>query len=372
MNIVIAIVIFSLVIIIHELGHFLLAKKNGIGVTEFSVGMGPRIFTIVKGVHGMSIKFFASMDECMNREDWKERTKYSLKIFPLGGSCMMLGEDEVVEDDKAFGKKSVWARISVIFAGPLFNFLLAFLLALIIVGFNGYDPTVISMDDIEDDMPMAEAGFQTGDEIIKINGTRVHFTREIQMEFFFQPLREKPVEITVLRDGEKITKTVTPKLVEENKYMLGFGYPRYNVKAENAVEILKYSVYEVKFWIVNTIKSLGFMLQGKVKMDDMAGPVGIVDMIGDTYEASKPAGLGFVVLQMLNISLLISANLGVMNLLPIPALDGGRLVFLFLEALRGKPIDQNKEAMVHMIGLVALMILMVFVMFNDVGRIIGR
>lgn len=371
MNVVIAILIFSIIIIIHEMGHFLLAKKNGIGVTEFSVGMGPRIITVVKANKGLSMKFLASSDDCMNRPDWKDKTKYSIKILPLGGSCMMLGEDETVDDDRAFGKKSVWARISVIFAGPFFNFILAFILALIIIGCNGYDPAIIS--EVSKDSAMAEAGFEKGDLITKINGSRIRFLREVNREFAFQPVSEAAVDITVERNGKTITNTVTPKLDEDGKYKLGLGYSHVypNVRPD-ALGTLKYSIHEVNYWIVTTVKSLGQIIQGRVKMDDLAGPVGIVNIIGDTYEKSKPDGIGFVLLNMLNISLLLTANLGVMNLLPIPALDGGRLVFLFLEAIRGKPIDQEKEAIVHLVGLVALMILMVVVMFNDVGRLIGR
>ena len=123
MQILIALLVFSVIIIIHELGHFSLARKNGVTVTEFSVGMGPRLVTIVKGDNGISAKIFASTDTCMNRADWKDHTKYSLKLLPLGGSCMMLGEDEDVQDVNAFNNKGVWARISVIFAGPFFNFI---------------------------------------------------------------------------------------------------------------------------------------------------------------------------------------------------------------------------------------------------------
>ena len=366
MKIVIAILIFSAIIIIHELGHFLLAKKNGIGVTEFSVGMGPRIFTLVKTAQGLSFKVFASTDDCMNRADWKDRTKYSLKLLPIGGSCMMLGEDEALEDERAFNSKSVWARISVIFAGPFFNFLLAFVLAMIIIGSVGYDPAKISA--LEPGYPMEQAGFQVGDTITKINGSSIHFQREISAYLQFNPVSDKEVKITVVRDGEKLTKSITPVSTKDGyKLGLGFSNPR---EKTSALNVVKYGLYEVKFWITTTVDSLKQLVMGKINKKDLAGPVGIVDMIGDRYEESKSEGGFMTLLEMFNISILLSANLGVMNLLPIPALDGGRLVFLFIEAVRGKPIDREKEGMVHLIGLAALMILMVLVLFNDISRLI--
>lgn len=428
MNILIALIVFSIIIIIHELGHFLLAKKNGIGVTEFSVGMGPRIASFKKG-----------------------ETRYSLKLLPFGGSCLMVGEDELVDADNAFNKKSVWARISVVVAGPIFNFILAFLLALFIIGNIGYDPAAITK--VEPNMGAYEAGLRVGDVITEINGKNVDISRDItnfyqfsqvthapveikylragkkktakinpmktktyQMGFYYDPtdmpaqivqvgektpfntagikagdiitkvdnqeiasgnelneyfssnpLSEASVLVTYEREGETNTAKVTPKFIEES-YKLGFGY---NVGREKTspLGVIKYSAIEVKYWIVTTVKSLEQMVMGRVSKDDIAGPVGIVNIIGDTYEESRQEGTLMVLLNLANISILLSANLGVMNLLPIPALDGGRLLFLILEVFRGKPVDQEKEGLVHMIGLIALMILMVFIMFNDISRL---
>ena len=344
MSIILAILIFSLIVIIHELGHFLLAKKNGILVTEFSVGMGPRLLSTVRG-----------------------GTRYSLKLLPLGGSCLMVGEDEESDEENAFNNKSVWARISVVFAGPFFNFVLAFILAIFIIGSIGYDAPVVWK--ITEGYPAQEAGMQAGDEIVRLNDTDIHVYREVTL---FVQLNQKngdqPVEVEYVRDGEHHVVSLTPKQDENGYYYLGFTGSGIRTKG-NALTTLKYSAYEVKYWISTTIKSLGMLFQGEVTADDVAGPVGIVDMIGDTYEASRPDGAFYVWLNMLNISILLSANLGVMNLLPLPALDGGRLVFLFLEVLRGKAIDPEKEGMVHMIGLMALMALMVLIMFNDVRNV---
>lgn len=342
LKIIIALLIFSLIIVIHEMGHFLLAKKNGIYVTEFSVGMGPRIVSFVRG-----------------------ETRYSLKLFPFGGSCMMLGEDESSDDERAFGKKPVWARISVIAAGPIFNFILAFILALFVVGSIGYDAPIVNQ--VMEGYPAQEAGMQHGDKILRINNEKINLYREISI--FVQLNQGKTAKITYERDGVKHDVTLEPKLNEEaGIYQFGLIGPDKRVKG-NAITTIQYSAHEVNYWIKLTIKSIGMIFEGKVTKDDVQGPVGMVNMIGDTYEESKSDGAFYVWLSMINISLWLSANLGVMNLLPLPALDGGRLVFLIIEAIRGKPVNQEKEGMVHFVGLMLLMALMVFVMFNDIRRL---
>ncbi len=452
MNIILSILVFSLIIIIHELGHFLLAKKNQIFVREFSIGMGQRVITLVKTKKGYRPRFFLSQHDFEETPEWKDTTKYSWKLFPVGGSCIMMGEDEVLNDDRAFNKKGVWARISVIFAGPLFNFILAFILAMIIVGMVGYDParviqveensvaqeagllpgdiitnfngsrvdigreyetylqfnpldgsditvsymrkgekgtnkikitptkidtyrlgigytgdaTEADISSIDEGMPFDKAGMKQGDIIQKINDTPITSGSELSQYFQDNPLTTAPIQVTYRRNGETKSVEVTP--VAYSYYTTGF-HVNTNREKTNIIGVFKYSAVEVKYFIVTTIKGLGQLITGRISTKEMAGPVGIVNMIGDTYEASKRDGIIYIFLNMILMSIMLSANLGVMNLLPIPALDGGRLIFLFLEAFRGKPIDQNKEGLVHMIGLVALMILMVFVMFNDINRL---
>ncbi len=336
MNIIVALLIFGLIIVIHELGHFLLAKKNGIYVTEFSVGMGPKIASFVKN-----------------------ETRYSLKLLPLGGSCMMLGEDEASEDERAFSKKSVWARIAVVAAGPIFNFILAFVLSIFVISIMGYQPPKIQK--VSENYPAYEAGLMAGDVITKINGKSIVIYPEIRNYLQFNP--GKTLEIEYKRDGKQYETTLTP-VNEEGYYRMGIEGGKY--QKDNILNILKYSAYEVKYWIQLTVETLGQLIGGKVSTDDIGGPVRIVSIIGDTYEQSKSVGLLKVIISLANISILLSANIGVMNLLPLPALDGGRLVFMIIEVLRGKPIDKEKEGMVHFIGFIALMILMVFIMFNDI------
>ncbi|MCR5793386.1 MAG: RIP metalloprotease RseP [Lachnospiraceae bacterium] len=364
-KIIAALIIFSIIVVIHELGHFLLAKKNGIFVTEFSVGMGPRIATICKTKDGIRGGFFVSTKSMNEREGWQDVTKYSIKLLPLGGSCIMLGEDEIIEDEAAFNKKGVWARISVVFAGPFFNFILAFVLAMILVAYVGYQPSVIS--DVEAGMPMEKAGLKAGDEIIQINNSKINMTEDIAAYMTFHPMDGSKVDIRYVRDGQKYDASVTPVKTDMG-YRLGFSYAGEYKKA-TPVEVVKYGFLECKYWVKVTVLSLKQMVLGKVSKDDIAGPVGIVNMVGDVIEETEQYGFMTMVMSLINMCILLSANLGVMNLLPIPALDGGRLVFLFIEVIRGKPVDQDKEGMVHFIGLVALMLLMVLVAYNDIMRI---
>lgn len=430
MNIIVALLILGVIVLIHELGHFLLAKANGITVTEFSIGMGPRL---------------ASFDH--------KGTKYSLKVLPIGGSCMMLGEDESIDDAGAFNKKGVWARFSVIFAGAFFNFILAYVLSLIFVGNVGIDRPIVTGTVANG---AADGALQEGDEITAINGSPIHFSREISYYFYFNPISEKPIEVTYLRDGAKKTAMITPKWTES--YMLGCSYARtataakmesiekgyplaeaglqagdvivningtdiasgeafaayidanpltgealslsyvrnnenpvtvvvtpklvasnysigvkYNSAFEksSALDVIEYSFYEVKLNIVNTLKSVLYLITGKAQLKEIAGPVGIVNYVDSIVTETKDYGIGITVLSLIEFSIMISANLGVMNLLPFPALDGGRLVFILFEAIFRKSVPKEKEAMVHMIGMALLMALMVFVLFNDIRNIFG-
>ena len=438
-KILVALLIFSIIIVVHEMGHFLLAKKNGIGVTEFSIGMGPRLISFVKG-----------------------GTRYSIKLLPLGGSCAMVGEDEIVDREDSFNNKSVWARISVVAAGPIFNFILAFILAIFVIAITGVDKAYIT--HVAEDSPGYEAGIRKGDLIKSINGDKITIGRDVSSYLMFNPYDGSEIEIVVERDGEEKTFNLTPEFsvtdilnfsvtamdekdadaakamkvevkklndttaipegtveagdiitgingtsianyeeyvnylnaghytegevtltIERNgeiidktfeangdklRYYVGFSV---NLAGEDVsvLSTIGYSAYEVKYWIETTLKSLGLIFTGGVSKDDIAGPVGIINIIGDSYEAGVSVGATALFSNLANISILLTANLGVMNLLPLPALDGGRLVFLFIEAIRRKPINQKIEGMVHLIGLVLLLILMGFVMFNDFSNIFG-
>lgn len=427
MRIVIAVIIFSAIILFHELGHFLLAKKNHVVVTEFSLGMGPRLLSTVKG-----------------------ETRYSLKLLPLGGSCMMLGEDEDGDGPGSFNAASPWARIAIVAAGPIFNFIMAFLLAVIIVGCVGYVPAQVMQ--VEENSPAAEAGLKEGDVITEINGYQVDIGNDIYTYTTLYELKQEPITIAFERDDKEHTITYMPDVL--TRYLLGFnrvdtdsmevgslikGMPLEDsgiqpgdvITAINGVEIpdgtayneyieknplsnepvvltyerngkshettvtpkqydtvltgfsynlgcvktsglnvIKYAALEVKYWIRTTIHSVEMLVRGQFGIQDLTGPVGVVDVIGDTYEEAQDQGTLMVWMNMLNLAILLSANLGVMNLLPLPALDGGRLVFLIVEVIFRRPVNRQVEGMIHFAGLMLLMLLMVVVMYNDVMRVL--
>lgn len=348
MSMIIAVLMLGIIIMIHEFGHFLFAKLNGIGVIEFSLGMGPRVFSFEKG-----------------------GTRYSFKILPFGGSCMMLGEDENETDEHAFNNKSVWARMSVIVAGPAFNFILAFLLSMILVGATGY--STAQLNGVMDGFPAQAAGLQAGDVITSVNGRKVHSYLDVNMYLFTHS--QKEVEVTWKRtDPSGKTQTHSANLVpaysEENKqYMIGVQFDATPRQVENVGQLVVQGVYEVQYWIHYVFDTFYMMFHGQVSMNDISGPVGIVTVIDSSVDEASPFGIGAVMLMLVNLTILLSANLGVMNLLPIPALDGGRLVFLIVEAVRGKPIDKEKEGMVHMAGMMVLLAIMVLIMFNDVRKL---
>lgn len=340
---IVAIILFSIIILFHELGHFLLAKANGIRVNEFCLGLGPTLIGFTKG-----------------------ETKYSIKLLPFGGACMMEGEDEESASNRAFGNKPVWGRISVVFAGPFFNFIMAFVFSFILISCVGYDKPVIS--DVMDGFAAQEAGLQAGDEITKINHMSIHFYREISAYSAFHS--GETVDISYKRDGQIHTTTLIPKLDEESgRYLYGFLSSGERTKASIGKAFVN-SFYEVRYWIYTTIQSLRMLVTGGASVNDMSGPVGIVKSIGETYDTSvADSGYFYAFINMINWGILLSANLGVMNLLPIPALDGGRLVFLLVEAITRKRIPQDKEAIVNLIGIGLLFLLMFVIMFNDIRKL---
>lgn len=427
-SILIGVLIFSIIIIFHELGHLLLAKKNGIAVPEFSLGLGPRLCSFKIG-----------------------ETRYSVKLFLIGGMCQMLGEDEDSADDRAFNNKGVGARFSTIFAGPFFNFILAFILAVVVLGIVGYDPAVVTR--VTENGAASEAGLQTGDIILSFDDKDISIGRELASHLEFNELEGNAIEIVYERDGKEYTTELLPEktrsyklgfyytadenpvqisslvsggvldaagvkagdIIEavngnevgtgtefnsyvsanpfdgssltlrmsrdgedyeitvvpayEEAYDMGFSY-NYNVREKiGPLKVLKYAFVEVKYWIVTTVQSLGKLVTGQLSSDDVGGPVRIVSELGNTVEASKSDGALYVVLNLMNWAILLSANLGVMNLLPLPALDGGRLIFIIIEAIRRKPISREKEGLVHGIGMIALLALMVFIFFNDIKNL---
>ena len=343
MGIILAILLFSAIVIFHELGHFLLAKKNKIRVDEFSLGLGPTIFGKQFG-----------------------ETKFSLKLLPFGGACMM-GEDDVDDmSEGSFNSKPVWARMSVIVAGPVFNLILAWILCMIIIGWTGYRAPVVS--SVTDGYSAQEEGIEPGDVIKKIGGKSVHIWNDISL-YNMMHAGTKSVEVKYERDGKDYTVVLEPKQNEGDAFPL-LGITGGEMVRPGVIGTVRYGAYTVKYWITYTVDSLKMLISGKVGVKDLSGPVGIVSAVDDVYQEAAPAGMAVVILNLLNIGVLLTANLGVMNLLPLPALDGGRLVFLIIEAVRGKRVPPEKEGMVHFAGFVLLMALMVVIMFNDILKLV--
>lgn len=284
---------------------------------------------------------------------------------------MFEGEDglntqEGEESEGSFLKANVWARISTVLAGPIFNFILGFIVAVIMVSLMViYVPEV----GVVEGGAAIEAGMQEGDKIITLNDEKVYLFEELAL--FNYVNGGKTVQVTYERDGQILETSLTPKYDETSgSYMLGVYCNA--IAEETGIARLKYAWYEVRYCVKNTYQSLLMLVQGRVKSENVSGPVGIaVNVVGKTYEAAKEYGSTTVIINMLNIVLLLTINLGILNLLPIPALDGGRLVFMLIEVVRGKPVPPEKEGMVHFIGLVFFMILMVVVFFNDLKNIFG-
>ena len=348
MTLILFLLIFGIVVVAHEFGHFIVAKMNGIHVVEFSVGMGPTLLSFDKG-----------------------DTKYSLKLLPLGGACMFEGEDglnvqEDGESEGSFLKANVWARIATVFAGPFFNFIIGVIVAMIFVSLAAISLPVVG---ITEGGAAMEAGMEENDRVVALNGEKIYLFEE--MLLFNRINGVNPVTVQFERDGKLMETKLTPKYdAASGSYMLGFYC---NAAAEEqGIARMKYAWYEIRYCVQSTYKSLAMLVKGQVKSEEMSGPVGIaVNVVGKTYEATKEYGGMTVLINMLYIVLILTINLGILNLLPIPALDGGRLVFMFIEVVRGKPVPPEKEGTVHFIGLIFFMILMVFVFFNDLKNIFG-
>ena len=334
-------------IFIHELGHFLAAKLCGLHIDAFSIGFRKIWWKKINGI------------------------EYRIGILPLGGYVELPQVDATdnvphAADGTELPRATPMQRIITAFAGPFFNFIVAFVCALIVVSFSGTD--LPEIHEVMENSAAEEVGMQPGDKIVRIDGMKIHLYREVSLNSVLN-MDGSPMEVTYSREGKEYDVTLYPKYDEQDqRYYMGFAGGTY-IDC-NLLQTFRYSLYEVQYWVRYTIKSLGMLITGKVGMDALSGPVGMAEFVGDTYEEVKPYGLSSVILTMLNLMTLLSVNLGIMNLLPLPALDGGRLVFQFVEVVRGKPVPPEKEGLVHMAGLIAFMILMVVVMYNDIMRIL--
>ena len=376
MSIVLALLALSFLVFFHELGHFLAAKFFKVGVLEFSIGMGPRILS---GVF--------------------RNTRYSLKLLPLGGSCAMLGEDaagsgdfltakgeeeeDVLDFDGvvfakedlekySFEKKPAWQRVIICFGGVWHNFLLAFLFAIILTVNIGTEFPIIGASTVK--TPAMESGLQDGDRIVAIafaDGSKRSLATLQELSIFLElhqeDLKKGDIKLTVLRDGKKESFSFSPyRDPESGRYRLGVQLKNGRVSAKNLFQVLEYSYYEFRFNARIVFDSLAMILRGKVSRQDVMGPVGTVAVIGGAVQQSSSGGLRLTILVLMNLSLMLSVNLGIMNLLPIPALDGGRLLFILLEMLLRKRLNPKWEERINTVGMAILLLLMVAIVFNDV------
>ena len=340
------IIIFSVIVIFHEGGHCVIGKMSGIGVKEFSIGLGPTLFGIRRG-----------------------ETLYSVKLLPFGGITIFEGIDPDEEDsEKSFRKASVGARFATVLAGPLMNFVLAFLLSLIVIGSIGYDLPVLH--SVLEGYPAEEAGLQGGDRIVSINNKKIVIYRDITLWTMFN--EGKRADVVYERDGELYSTSITPRYsTEDQRFLFGFRGPDAYTKG-NPLQVIRYSLTEVRYWVEMTVKSLLMMFSGRFSVNDLSGPVGVAEVVGDVYESSRESGIFYVWMNMLSLVILLSADLGVMNLLPIPALDGGKLVMIIFEGITGKKPSEKVEGIINLIGASFIMVLMCYVMFNDIHRLFSH
>ena len=348
---IIAIIVFSILVLVHEFGHYIVAKKSGIFVEEFAIGMGPILVSKQFG-----------------------ETLYSIRAFPLGGFCRMMGEDEDLKDERAFNSKSVFKRIAVVAAGPIMNFVLAFIICTGLVGTSGFAQPIVA--GLEAGGNAAEAGLMIGDKITKINNTHIFVYEDLSL--FMAQNQGETVELQVKRNGEKVNITVEPYKTEDGRWIIGFNpavktgifdkdYDSFDKATIGETIVTGFNT--MFFYIRSTVEGFIRLFTFNVSMDEVAGPIGIIEVVGESYEQGIKYSIGAAIANISYIAALLSANLGALNLLPIPAMDGGRLVFLIIEAFRGKPIDPEKEGMVHFIGFAFLMAFMVFIAYNDIARI---
>lgn len=345
--ILVAVLIFGIIILIHEFGHFAVAKACDIKVNEFAIGMGPKIFSFGKG-----------------------ETKFSLRAIPMGGYVSMEGEDEDSADPRAFNRKKVWQRLLVVLAGAAMNLILGFVILIIVTSFSDAIVTTQIAKFATEDALSHATGLEIGDEIIRVNGMKIYCDTDISYQF--QTDEDLTFEMVVNRNGEKVTLPAVQ--FESTEYEDGTRslHIDFIVVGEkvNPLTVIEYS--SKKFVSVARMiwLSLRDLLTGKYGLNDLSGPVGIVGAIGDVV-GSTQHGVPFadMLANLASFVVFITINVGIFNLLPVPALDGSRAVFLIIEGIRRKPLKPQVEGMIHMIGMLLLIGLMIVVTISDIFKL---
>lgn len=343
--IIYAILIFGLLITVHELGHFITAKLSGIRVNEFAIGMGPAIFKYNKG-----------------------ETQYSLRLLPIGGYVKMEGEDEEAQSPRSFSAKPAWIRFFVLVSGAVMNIITGFVIVFFLYLPMQVTPT-LQVAGFKEDMPnpSAAAGMLEGDVIHKFNGYKVSSFDELNLHL--SRADGTPVDIEVKRAGEIITLSdITLPKIKENVNDMDYEYTArdFLLKTQPATFFskIKFSIDRSVYLVKLIWYSLIDIITGKIGVDQLSGPVGVTTAIGDAAKRSMT--------ELWFLAALIAMNLGVFNLLPLPALDGGRIAFVLVELVRGKPIKAKYEGYVHLTGFVLLMLLTVFIAYKDIVKLFAR
>ncbi|HWR22770.1 MAG TPA: M50 family metallopeptidase [Feifaniaceae bacterium] len=336
LSVLAALLLLSIFVMVHEYGHYKVGKLLGFGVVEFAIGMGPKIW---------------------GRE--KNGTLYAVRAFPIGGMCRFYGEDEEIRDGKSFNAQKMWKRFLVILAGPVMNLIFAVVFA--VIALTAYGDYAAAVDKIPDtSSPAYAAGMRPGDVVHAINGEPVRYDNVVSKII---AVKENDAVITVERNGEQLDLKV------ENIYDAEAGR---NLLGVNLAPIrVPYTFLQAlggSFGYVGSIiqDMLGFlrgMFTTGVQLNDVAGPVGTIGIIGTAVRVGVEV--------VLRLSVMLSVNLAVINLLPLPALDGGRLVFIALESIRRKPVPEKVEGMIHFVGIILLFGLIILLTFNDIKRMIG-
>lgn len=338
--ILLMLLVFGVMIFIHEFGHFITARMCGVSVKEFAIGMGPTLFS------------------------WrskKHETKYGLRLLPIGGFVSMVGEDEDSDDENAFCNKKIPQRMLIVVAGAVMNLLLGFVLMTFIV--FSQDALPSNVIAAFDENAISQQQLQIGDEVIKVGNAHVHTGEELVYEVMNKGY--EPIDLTVIRNEEKLVlKGVQFGTFSESGAT--FGSYDFKVKAENKnlATLIKHTFFRSVSTVKMVYDSLFGLLSGRFGIEAVSGPVGVVEVVGDA------AKLGFG--NLIYIVAVLTINLGVFNMLPFPALDGGRFLFLIIEAIRKKPINKNVESYINFAGIVILFAFMIFITCKDILKLIFR
>lgn len=330
-TILLSILIFGFLIVIHELGHFLAARAMKVEVLEFAIGMGPVLYS---------------------RQG--KRTLFSLRALPVGGFCKMKGEDQNDRSPGSFNAQSKGARILILASGALMNLLGTVLLLSLVFLLIGKPITVLSQ--VESDYPAYTAGLRPGDRIVSIDGVPVDSWEEILEAITDE--EQKTYAVAYQRENQQYTTQVLSRYDEEGeRYRIGITPEREKKVLFAAAE----GVRQTGLYSLMMLQAIGQLVTGKASTDDLMGPIGIVGVVGETVQYGAVA--------LFNLAAVISLNLGLFNLLPVPALDGSRIVFVLIEWIKGSPVDPEKEGLIHLIGFALLMVFAIFIAYNDILRL---